>query len=166
MRSVSPDRPTLDLAAVAGAVALVFGFALDLGTKTYAIWHGGLGLVVYNDVHAGDFRRRVVMSVVAIAVTYALADVARRRGVGRLWGAWIGAGLLVGGVMANGVSHLIWSAGVPDFIHVYSLSPDVWNVADFEIAWGLTGGMASVVAAAVYAYVRDHRRRPVTDARL
>ena len=165
MESVSPDRPTLDLAAAAGAVALVFGFALDLGTKTYAIWHGGLGLVVYNDVHAGDFGRRVVMSAIAIAVTYVFADVARRRGIARLWGAWIGAGLLVGGVMANGVSQLIWSRGVPDFIHVYSLSPDVWNVADFEIAWGLVGGLASIVAAALYAYVRDHRR-PATDSRL
>ncbi|HTO25323.1 MAG TPA: hypothetical protein VMJ49_05435 [Gaiellaceae bacterium] len=165
MKPVSPDRPTLDLAAAAGAIALVFGFALDLGTKTFAVWHGGLGLVVYNDVHAGDFRRRIVMSVIAIAVTYALADVARRRGIGRLWGAWIGTGLLVGGVMANGVSQFIWSRGVPDFIHVYSLSPDVWNVADFEIAWGLTGGMASVVAAALYAYVREHRR-PATDSQL
>ena len=165
MKPVNPERPTLDLAAAAGAIALVFGFALDLGTKTFAVWHGGLGLVVYNDVHAGDFRRRIVMSVIAIAVTYALADVARRRGIGRLWGAWIGTGLLVGGVMANGVSQFIWSRGVPDFIHVYSLSPDVWNVADFEIAWGLTGGMASVVAAALYAYVREHRR-PATDSQL
>ena len=160
MRSVSPDRPTLDLAAAAGAVALVFGFVLDLGTKTYAIWHGGLGLVVYNDVHAGDFRRRVLMSLVAILVTYVLADVARRRGIGRLWGAWIGVGLLVGGVMANGVSQFIWSRGVPDFIHMYSMSRDVWNVADFEIAFGLTGGIVSIAVSALIAYVRERLRAP------
>ena len=81
------------------------------------------------------------MSLVAVAVTFAVADVARRRGIGRLWGAWIGVGLLVGGVLANGVSQFIWSRGVPDFIHFYSLSPDVWDVADFAIWWGLVGGV-------------------------
>jgi Signal peptidase (SPase) II len=158
---------SLDRSAAAGACALVLAVCADLGSKVFAISHGGLGLVVYNDIHAGDFRRRVLMSLVAVAVTFAFANVARRRGIGRLWGAWIGAGLLVGGVLANGVSQFIWSAGVPDFIHVYSLSPDVWNVADFEIAWGLTGGIVSIAATVLIVYVREHRGgppRPLPDA--
>jgi hypothetical protein len=59
--------------------------------------------------------------------------------------------------MANGVSQYIWAQGVPDFIHLYSLSPDVWDVADFEIAWGLVGGVASMVVAALIVYARERR---------
>jgi len=147
----------LDRAAAAGLVAFVVAFSVDLLTKTYAVSHGGLGLVVYNDVHQGDFERRVLMSLAAVVFTFVAAVVARRRGIGRIWGAWIGVGLLVGGVLANGVSQFIWSRGVPDFIHFYSLSPDVWDVADFEIAWGLTGGVTSVAVAALIAYGRERR---------
>ena len=95
------------------------------------------------------------MSLAAVAFTFVAAVVARRRGIGRLWGAWIGVGLLVGGVLANGVSQFIWSRGSPDFIHFYSLSPDVWNIADFEIWWGLAGGVASIAMAALIAFGRD-----------
>ena len=98
-----------------------------------------------------------MMSLAAIAFTFGAAIVARRRGVGRLWGAWIGVGLLVGGVLANGVSQFIWSRGVPDFIHFYSLSPDVWDIADFAIWWGLVGGVTSIAVAALIAYGRDRR---------
>ena len=122
----------LDRAAVTGAVVLVVAMTVDLGSKVFAVSHGGLGLVAYNNTHNGDFTRRVVMSLVAIAFTCLAAVVARQRGIGRLWGAWIGVGLLVGGVLANGLSQFIWSRGTPDFIHFYSLSPDVWNIADFE----------------------------------
>jgi len=66
--------------------------------------------------------------------------------------------------MANGLSQFIWSRGVPDFIHIYSVSPDVWNVADFEIWWGLLGGLASIVVAAVIAFARE--RLPRRDAPL
>jgi hypothetical protein len=165
MESEGMHRWALDRAAAAGACVLVLAFCVDLGSKFFAIAHGGLGLVVYNDVHAGDFNRRVLMSLVALAVTYAFADIARRRGYGRLWGAWIGVGLLVGGVLANGVSQFIWAQGVPDFIHLYSLSPDVWNIADFEIAWGLTGGIVSIAATVLIVYVREHRgpRGPLSD---
>ena len=103
-------------------MAFVVVFAVDLLTKTIAVSHGGLGLVAWNDTHAGDFERRVIMSLAAVAFVFVAAVVARRRGIGRLWGAWIGVGLLVGGVLANGVSQFIWSRGVPDFIHFYSLS--------------------------------------------
>ena len=107
-------RSGLDRAAAAGAAAFVLAAGADLATKAYAVERLH---VVYNDAHFGDFPRRVLMSLVAVAVTYALAQLARRRGLGRLWGAWIGAGLLVGGVLANGVSQFIWWRGTPDFIH-------------------------------------------------
>jgi lipoprotein signal peptidase len=147
----------VDRAALAGLVTFVVAVALDLLTKTYAVSHGGLGLVAYNDTHSGDIERRVLMSFAAVAFTFAAAVVARHRGLGRLWGAWIGCGLLAGGVLANGVSQYIWAQGVPDFIHLYSLSPDVWDVADFEIAWGLTGGVFSIVVAALIVYAREKR---------
>ena len=143
--------------AAVGAAVLVVAMTVDLVSKAIAIHRGGY--VVYNDIHAGDIERRIVMSVVAVAFTCAAAVVARQRGVGRLWGAWVGAGLLVGGVMANGVSQFIWSRGVPDFIHIYSVSPDVWNVADFEIWWGLTGGLASIVVVVVVAFARERLPR-------
>jgi hypothetical protein len=34
------------------------------------------------------------------------------------WGLWIGVPLLVAGTLANGVSSLRWTQGVPDFIDV------------------------------------------------
>jgi len=146
---------TLDRAAAAGAAAFLLALSVDLLTKVYAVTQGGLGRVVYNHAHAGDFPRRVVMSVVAVVVVGLIAAVARREGIGRLWGGWIGVGLLVGGVLGNGVSRFIWSRGVPDFIH--SPSPDIWNVADFEIAIGLTGGIVSMAIAAIIAYARERR---------
>ena len=153
LHGLAPDRAT-----AAGAAAFVVALAADLVTKTYAITHGGLGHVVYNDHHAGDFPRRVVMSAVAVAVVAVIAGLARRRSLGRLWGGWIGAGLLVGGVLGNGLSRFIWSRGVPDFIH--TASPDIWNVADFEIAIGLTGGILSLAVAAIAAYARERLRQP------
>jgi len=152
------QRVGLDRAAAAGGLVCVLAIAADLLTKAYAVDTGRLGLVAYNDTHAGDFARRVAMSLVAVVFAGAVTVAARRRGLGRQWGAWVGTGLLVGGVLANGLSSFLWSHGVPDFIHLYSLSPDVWDVADFEIAIGLTGGIASVAIAAVVAYARGRRR--------
>jgi hypothetical protein len=164
---IRPSLSVLDRAAVAGVVVFVLAMAVDLGTKVYAVDHGGLGLVAYNKTHYGDFERRIVMSLVAVAFTFAAAVIARRRGFGRLWGAWIGAGLLVGGVLSNGVSQFIWSHGTPDFIHFYSMSPDVWNIADFEIWWGLTGGILSIAIAALIAFARERipkRGTPVSES--
>jgi hypothetical protein len=152
------QRVGLDRAAAAGGLVCVLAIGTDLLTKAYAVDTGRLGLVAYNDTHAGDFARRVAMSLVAVVFAGAVTVAARRRGLGRQWGAWVGTGLLVGGVLANGLSSFLWSHGVPDFIHLYSLSPDVWDVADFEIAIGLTGGIASVAIAAVVAYARGRRR--------
>ena len=145
----------LDRAAAAGAAAFLLALAADLLTKAWAVTRGG---VVYNDAHAGDFPRRVVMSFVALAVTAVIAGIGRRHGFGRLWGAWVGAGMLVAGVLGNGLSRFIWSRGVPDFIH--TSSPDIWNLADFEIAIGLTGGILSLAVAAIAAYARERLRQP------
>ena len=162
--SLRLSRLGLDRSAAAGGVALLVALGADLLSKTYAISQGGLGLVYYNDTHVADLMRRVILSLVAVAFTGAAAYIARRRGLGRLWGGWIGVGILVGGVMGNGLSELLWSRGVPDFIHVYSMSHDVWNVADFEIMFGLVGGMASIAVSALIAYALERlRSAPVSS---
>ena len=84
---------------------------------------------------------------------YALVQFAAQRGLGRQWGVWIGCSLLVAGILANGISPLLWTQGVPDFIDVRG--GWVWNVADFEIAVGLTGGLISVVLSAIVVYTRE-----------
>ena len=69
--------------------------------------------------------------------------------------------LLVAGVLANGISPLLWAHGVPDFIAVGG--GWVWNLADFEIAIGMTGGILSVGVSAVVVYARElsgQRRTP------
>ena len=139
--------------ALLGAAAFAVAFAADLVTKAYYVAHGA-DLVVYNNSHAGDFSRRLTMSVLALAVTYLLARLALWRAIGRIWGAWICASLLVAGILGNGVSPFIWDRGVPDFITV---SDYVWNLADFEIVAGLLGAPLFVAAAAALAYARDRR---------
>jgi len=138
-------------------VTFCVAIALDLYTKAYAISLHRPQLVVYNHANPGAYLRRVVMSLVAIAAAYALDRGARRLGIGRLWGAWIGVGLLAGGVLSNGVSRLIWTRGVPDFLRSGSW---IWNVADFEIGIGLAGGIASIALAALLAYVRERLAAP------
>jgi hypothetical protein len=51
------------------------------------------------------------------------------------------------------VSALIWSRGVPDFIDMGD--GWIWNVADLEIAIGLSGGLVSVVVSAVGVFGRE-----------
>jgi hypothetical protein len=63
----------------------------------------------------------------------------------------------VAGILANGISPLLWARGVPDFIGVGG--GWVWNVADFEIAIGLTGGILSVAFSAVVLYTRERVAR-------
>jgi signal peptidase (SPase) II len=131
---------------------LVFlgAFAADLLSKQWAISHAD-GLV-FNDTPS-ELAQRALMSIVAIAVGIVLARLAARRGLGRQWGVWIGCALLVAGVLANGISALLWARGVPDFIDVSG--GWVWNVADFEIAIGLAGGILSVGISAVFVYARE-----------
>ena len=114
-------------------------FAADLLSKQWAISHA-TGLV-FND-KPSELPKRVLISLVTIAVGAGLAWLAAKRGLGRQWGLLIGVALLVGGILANGVSPFIWARGVPDFIDVRGW---VWNVADFEIAHSLEGGSGVIV---------------------
>src|SRR5579862_1830129 len=142
----------IDRAPLAGLVVCATAFSADLLSKTLAVFQLPAGKVVY-DPKPAELQWRGLMCAVALAVTVALAAIARRRGIGRIWGAWVGLGLLVAGVLANGVSSYLWSRGVPDF-----LDPggnDFWNLADFEIAIGLTGGIVSIAVTAALAYARE-----------
>ena len=123
-------------------------FAADLLSKTWVVRNSQH--IVFN-ARANDLLLRVVMSAVAITVAVVLTRLARWRGLGRMWGAWVGCALLVAGVLANGVSPFLWSRGVPDFIDVSG--GWVWNVADFEIVIGMAGGLLSVVVGACFLYV-------------
>jgi hypothetical protein len=146
------SRP-LDRAAGAGLAAFAFIVCIDLGTKGLADAMASPGVVVFNHVRGGNLAQRAAMSLLAVIVMYGLALGAHRLGIGRLWGGWIGVGLLTGGVLSNGVSYWIWDGGVPDFIRPGGQY--IWNVADFAIGLGLTGGMLAVGAAAVIAFVRE-----------
>ena len=140
----------LTLTAFTGAVAA------DLMTKAYWVGSGGrLGVHVVYNTHPVELPRRALMCAVAFAVTAALARLAAWRGVGRIPGAWVGAGFLAGGVVGNGISPLLWHRGVPDFVY---LGGWVWNVADFEISFGLVGGLASIFVSAAVAYCRERLR--------
>jgi hypothetical protein len=157
MRGFLHSTVPFERPAVTVGITFVLAFGIDLVSKVLAIaWDTDGKVVVYND-RPGMLVLRIVMSLVALAVTYLLTRGARRLAIGRLWGAWIGAGLLAGGVMGNGISSLIWSRGVPDFIHTPAY---VWNLADFEISFGVTGGIVSVAIAALSAYVRERRLPP------
>ena len=122
----------------------------DLLSKEWATEHAAE--LVYNRTPS-ELPLRVLMSLVAIGVAVALARVAAMRGLGRQWGVWVGCTLLVAGVLANGVSALIWSRGVPDFIDMGD--GWIWNVADLEIALGLSGGIVSVAVSALGVYARE-----------
>jgi lipoprotein signal peptidase len=135
--------------ALLSLTAFFAAFVLDLVTKEWFVAHGD---VIYNH-RPVELVRRLAMSVVALAVTAALARLARWRGLGRIQGAWIGAGMLAGGVVGNGISPFVFGRGVPDFIDVSG--GWVWNLADFEIVLGLLGGPLSIVVAATVTYARE-----------
>ena len=135
----------------------VAAIVADLLSKEWAISH--VSGLVFND-KPSELPRRVLISLVTIAGAFVLAWLAGLRGLGRQWGLWIGVALLVAGILANGVSALLWSRGVPDFI---DLRGWIWNIADFEIAVGLTGGILSLGASALVVYTREQvaRRRAI-----
>jgi lipoprotein signal peptidase len=134
---------------VAGIV-LVWALTLDLASKAWVVAHQDVLIVVYNG-RDGRLGSRIAMSLVAFAVTAALSRLARWRGYPEIWGMWIGSGLLVAGVLGNGVSRLLWARGVPDFLLI---GRDAWNLADFAIGIGLTGGIVSLLGTALFAYAR------------
>jgi Na+/phosphate symporter len=140
--------------AAVGLATFLFVLGFDLLTKVVAVaLDSGQGRLLYNGTDSPGLTRRIVMSLLAVAVTALLARLALWRGIGRIWGAWVGVGLLTGGIIGNGLSRLLWSRGVPDFLHVGDRW--VWNFADFAIGLGLTGGIASIVVAAAGVYVRE-----------
>jgi lipoprotein signal peptidase len=143
---------------VLAATVFAWMLSLDLATKAWAVAHPVATDVVYN-TKDGRIDARVVMSLVAVAVTAGMSRLARWRGYPEIWGMWIGAGLLVAGVLGNGLSRLLWTPGVPDFI---TIGPDAWNLADFAIGVGLTGGIVSLFGTALVAYARGriHVARP------
>ena len=146
-----PGSRLRDAAARRLAAAVFVGaFAADLVSKRWAVAYSNA--LVFNHTPS-RLPYRLLMSFVAVAVGLALVRLAARRGLGRQWGVWIGCSLLVAGILANGISPLLWARGVPDFIAVRG--GWVWNVADFEIAIGLTGGLFSVVLSAIAVYARE-----------
>ncbi len=140
------DAPAWRLAAL----VFVGAFTADLVSKRWAVANSSA--LVFN--HApSHLAYRVLMSFVAIGVGFILVRLAAHRGLGRQWGVWIGCALLVAGILSNGISPLLWARGVPDFIDVRG--GWAWNVADFEIAIGLAGGLLSVALSAIAVYARE-----------
>lgn len=126
----------------------VAALAADLVSKTLAVAYDPQ---VYFHTVAGELPRRIVMCALAAGSAVLLTHVAARRGFGRPWGAWIGVPLLVAGVLGNGLSVVIWSRGVPDFI----VTGDwIGNVADFEISFGIVGGVLALIVGFCLAYAR------------
>lgn len=157
MRGFLTSTVPFERPAVTAGLSFVLALGIDLTSKILAIAYDVDGSVVVYNPRPGALVQRVLMTMLAVAVTYLLTRAAQRLAIGRLWGAWVGVGLLAGGVLGNGISSAIWSRGVPDFIHTPT---HVWNLADVEIGLGLTGGIVSVGVAAMAAYVRDRRVPP------
>ena len=120
----------------------------DLVTKTLAVAYDRQ---VYFHPVAGELPKRVLMSALAVVAAVVLTHVASRRGFGRPWGAWIGVPLLVAGVLGTGLSVVIWPRGVPDFI----VTGDwIGNLADFEIFFGIAGGVIALIVGFCLTYAR------------
>ena len=126
----------------------VAALTADLVSKTLAVAYDPR---VYFHPVAGELPKRIVMCALAVAASVLLSRVAARRGFGRPWGAWIGAPLLVAGVLGNGLSVVILTRGVPDFI----VTGDwIGNLADFEIFFGIVGGVFALIVGFCLTYAR------------
>jgi lipoprotein signal peptidase len=137
------------------AVGAMLVLAIDLTTKRFAtrdpllFGHG----VIYNDeISAGPVR--LAICAVTIVVVATISHIASRRGIGEIPLVWLAGGVLVGGVLANWISSLIWDAGVPDFI---SQGDRLWNLADFSIGLGMLLFLTSSIFYAVRTYARGRR---------
>lgn len=138
-------------ALIVGVVAFLAA-AVDLATKVAVVAVPGvLGTVVLFNPNRSPLWLRLVVCAGTIAVVGVLDRLARWRGVGPIRLVWAGAGVAVGGVLAQGASAVIWAEGVPDFIW---MGEYVMNVADFEIALGLLLGIASVLGYSLRALGR------------
>ena len=132
-----------------GLPLFLVALTADFATKSAAVrWDEH---VVFHHVPP-ELPRRLAMSALAIAVAAAFTQVAARRGLGRPWGAWIGVPLLVAGILGNAVSSYLWPRGVPDFIPSGAW---VFNVADFEIFFGIVGGIFALIAGFCLTYARE-----------
>jgi len=128
-------------------------FAADLATKV-AVVAAHVHPLYFNTPRHG-LPLRLLMCAVAIGMAVLMTRAAAWRGLGRPWAAWVGGGLLVAGVLANGVSPLLWHDGVPDWI----VNGDwIGNIADFEIFFGLVGGFFGTALGVVLVYARQSRR--------
>ena len=133
-----------------GVTIFAAALAADLATKEWAV-ATRLHSVYFNTPRQG-LLFRVVMCTVALSFIVLATRVAAWRRLGRPWGAWIGGALLVAGVLGNGVSPLLWTKGVPDFI----VTGDwIGNLADFEIFFGITGGFFALALGVVLLYGRE-----------
>jgi len=147
-----------------GVPLFLVGFLADLATKAAAVqWDDH----VYYHAVPSQIPRRILMSLLALGAAAAFTWAARRRRLGRPWGAWVGMPLLVAGVLANGVSALLWARGVPDFI---TTGDWTGNVADFEIFFGIVGGILALMVGFCLAYANDafrsaQARRPKAKTR-
>jgi len=139
----------ISLAFRVTALAFAGGLLVDFGSKVWAVSQDSG--VVYHDVPS-RLALRLGACLLTLAFAAALSVYAVKVGLGAPFGLWIGCGLAVAGIVANGVSSMLWAGGVPDFIPAGG--GWVWNVADFEIVLGMTGGLISLGLAAVVAYVR------------
>ena len=125
-------------------------FVADLASKASAV--DGHAHVYFHDVPS-RLPKRLAGILLAIAVTVVLTRLsARRRDLGRPWGAWVGVPILAAGILANGISSLIWQRGVPDFIWT---GDSIMNVADFEIFFGIVGGVAALAVGYCVTFGRE-----------
>jgi hypothetical protein len=154
---IKPARCDADEGSVGLRIGLpLFAAALaaDLTAKAVAV---AVDPHVYYHAVDGRLGRRLVMSLLAVGFAVVCTRVAARRGLGRPWGAWIGAPLLAAGTLSNGVSTVIWTRGVPDFIQTGDW---IGNLADFEIFFGIVGGILALALGVLLSYARERAQRP------
>lgn len=139
-------------------VALSLTAILDLGTKAVAVSNPemfGPG-VIYNP-STSHLALRIAICLVSVAVVMLLTKLAHWRGIGHIPLVWVSCGILVGAVLAQGASTVIWADGVPDFIWMRGW---VWNLADFSIGVGMLLFLAASIGYAVVAFARDLAKAP------